>query len=455
MAAPRRRDPARHPLRRGQADGSASARNAAAQNASSPAMLTIRTTSPSGTENTTPITSSTPAVASSRCPRRRRARRRRPRAAPPRRRPRRRAGRAAAGRTEEQGGRQDHDPDRRRDDQRDQRRAARGRLLHVRPGRMSGRWANAQPASTRGDAPAPATARRLVAAAAQEDERGQAGDRRDDDRRQARAVGEAVQSACASCAHDDQPRHAPAPRPPRRDERAPAELLDRSGSREPHRVGGQVDRGQVDAVPTARTPTAIDVGFQPAREQVAGGVADRHPARGDPADHRAERERREHRGDREQAADQPLLARASRSGSQRVGRAAHDDPDRRDEQRHGERRGDRAEGRRVGRPGDHEHEDQPDVVRLPHRPHRVQRVLADAPAALRPRRQRGPEPGAEVGDGEHGVGHQADQDQDDGTSASDTGASAGRARRSRGAPARAARVPAGAAPRPRRPPSAR
>ena len=83
-----------------------------------------------------------------------------------------------------------------------------------------------------------------------------------------------------------------------------------------------------------------------------------------------------------------------------------------DEERDGERRGDRAEGDRVGRPADDEHEDQPDVVGLPDRAHRVVGVLAQRPVALAAAAEQLPEAGAEVGAAEHRVGGQAEADQD-------------------------------------------
>ena len=58
----------------------------------------------------------------------------------------------------------------------------------------------------------------------------------------------------------------------------------------------------------------------------------------------------------------------------------------------------------IAGPADDQHEDQPDVVRLPDRAHRVVGVLAHR--ALAPRRPPSScqKPGAEVGAAEHGVG---------------------------------------------------
>ena len=67
--------------------------------------------------------------------------------------------------------------------------------------------------------------------------------------------------------------------------------------------------------------------------------------------------------------------------------------------------------RRVRRPGHGQDEDQPDVVGLPHRAHRVVGVLADRArrASARGRRCSCQKPGAEVGAAEHRVEREADQ----------------------------------------------
>ena len=88
-------------------------------------------------------------------------------------------------------------------------------------------------------------------------------------------------------------------------------------------------------------------------------------------------------------------------GPQRVGGAAQDDPDAGDEQRDRECRGDRPERARVGGPEDGQHEDQPDVIGLPDRRHRMVGVLADALPVLAAPGEELPEAGTEVGAGEH------------------------------------------------------
>jgi hypothetical protein len=83
----------------------------------------------------------------------------------------------------------------------------------------------------------------------------------------------------------------------------------------------------------------------------------------------------------ENGVDHSKLTRRGGTGAQRVRGAAEDDADAREEERDRERRGDRSERRRVGSPEDGEHEDQPDVVGLLHRGHRMVRVFAGLLAA--------------------------------------------------------------------------
>ena len=59
--------------------------------------------------------------------------------------------------------------------------------------------------------------------------------------------------------------------------------------------------------------------------------------------------------------------------------------------------------RRVGGPEHGQDEDQPDVVGLPHRPHRAVGVRADPLGARAASREQLPESGSEVGPGEYGV----------------------------------------------------
>ena len=88
------------------------------------------------------------------------------------------------------------------------------------------------------------------------------------------------------------------------------------------------------------------------------------------------------------------FALGSGSGSQGVGGSPEDDPNAGDEQRNRQRRADRAEHDRIGRPHDGEHKDQPHVVGLPHRRHRVVSMVTNSgrgrpgpPSAARSRRR--------------------------------------------------------------------
>ena len=197
------------------------------------------------------------------------------------------------------------------------------------------------------------------------------------------------------------------------DEGAPAERQLELGPADANGVGREVDGRQVCRRRHRDRAEDERRRVEPARDEVALGVADRDAARRDAADRRAEREGREDRGAGEEDLDPALLACAPCARAQGVGRAAQDDADPRDEERDGERRGDRAEGRRIGRPADHEHEDQPDVVGLPDGAHGVVGVLAQRLVALAAAAQQLPEARAEVGAAQHCVRGQSDEHQDD------------------------------------------
>ena len=103
----------------------------------------------------------------------------------------------------------------------------------------------------------------------------------------------------------------------------------------------------------------------------------------------------------------------ARARPQGVGAAAQDDADRRDEERDRERRRDRPEHLRVAGPEHRQHEDQPDVVRLPDRPHRVVGVVADAARRLSSAGDQLPQAGAEVRAAENDVEDEAGQHEHD------------------------------------------
>jgi hypothetical protein len=308
---------------------------------------------------------------------------------------------------------QQHRADRGRDHERDERRAARRGLVD-REARQHVGSLSEHPADEHGcHGRRGRRAGRAVAAHPDEHHRRPTRERRDDDRAEAPAAGQPVPDRPRVIADDEQPRHRDRARRDAHPERAHAERLCQRPLAEPHRVGRQVHRGQVRGDGHGKHAHEERRPVHPARERVALRVADRHAARGDAADRGAEGERDDDRREREHQVDRAQLAPGPRPDAQSVGGAAQDDPDRRDEERHRERRHDRGERRRVARPADDEHEDQPDVIRLPDRPHGVVRVVAHGlPALVARAGQQRPEPCAEVGAAEHAVRRQAGDDQD-------------------------------------------
>ena len=77
-------------------------------------------------------------------------------------------------------------------------------------------------------------------------------------------------------------------------QRAAGEVALEVGVAEVAGVDDQVDRGQVGADRDRERPDRDAARVEPARPEVAGGVAGRHAPRGDPAEHGAEEERRQH-----------------------------------------------------------------------------------------------------------------------------------------------------------------
>ena len=148
--------------------------------------------------------------------------------------------------------------------------------------------------------------------------------------------------------------------------------------------------------------------IQPARDGIAGGVADGHPARRDGADHGAHEERREQRREAEEALGEPTALESSRRLVEREPGAPQHDAERGEAERDEQRGEDRLERGRERRPEHHEDEDQPDVVGLPDRADRPVDQLARAPAAVAAAGDQAPEPGPEVRAAEHRVRRQAD-----------------------------------------------
>ena len=85
----------------------------------------------------------------------------------------------------------------------------------------------------------------------------------------------------------------------------------------PRRQRGRRPPGSAD-VATAMVPSGNRRRVEPARHEIALGVADRNAARRDAADDGAEREGREDRGGREGELDPALLAESRRSRAQRI-----------------------------------------------------------------------------------------------------------------------------------------
>ena len=142
---------------------------------------------------------------------------------------------------------------------------------------------------------------------------------------------------------------------------------------------------------TASTPPSAEVGLSQLRDDVARRDARRHPAGGDAAGDRAEEERRDQRRQRERRAEERAAAqRRSTPCGRRTPRRAAMIPN-----------AARVSGmysvvtiaakrRREAGPQHHQHEDQPDVVGLPHRPDGVLDQVALPRARAGCRRRAGP-----------------------------------------------------------------
>ena len=127
-----------------------------------------------------------------------------------------------------------------------------------------------------------------------------------------------------------------------------------------------------------------------------------------------------HRGDGERGAEVAAVAGAEHGLAEREARAAQHDPERGERERHEQGEGDRLVGLGEAGPQHDEAEDQPHVVGLPDRGDGVVDVLAGAFAALGAAGDEVPEPGAEVGAAEHGVGGDGDEQHDGDDGAHDT-----------------------------------
>ena len=312
-------------------------------------------------------------------------------------------------------GQQDQRPEAERDERGDQHRAT-GRGLLDREAREELRpLREAPPRDDRAHGRRGGHAGRPVAPAEHEGDRGSTGERREDHCDEPGSARQPIPDPARVVVDDSQADDGRGTGDDGHAECPLAERLLQLGLADAHRVGREVDRGQIRRCRDG-DPAEGDRGrVEPARDEIALGVADGHAPRGDSADHGAESEGREDRRAGEEDLDPPLLARGRRSRAQGICGAAEDDADAADEERNRERRGDRPEGHRVGRPADDEHEDQPDVVGLPDRAHRVMRVLAQLPVAFTAAAQQLPEAGAEIGAAQDRVGSQSDEHEDDGS----------------------------------------
>ena len=139
----------------------------------------------------------------------------------------------------------------------------------------------------------------------------------------------------------------------------------------------------------------IEVGLSQLENTWPGGVADRHAvvAIAPKAAPRAKGVRIDE--NEKSVSIRPEFAIVGRPARMRMWRPEHD-PQQRDEQDDGECRGDRAERLRVGGPEHRQDEDQPHVVGLPNRSHRMVSELPHPIAALAASSEQLPKPGAEV-----------------------------------------------------------
>ena len=193
----------------------------------------------------------------------------------------------------------------------------------------------------------------------------------------------------------------------------------------PAGVGDQEHRGQEGGGGHGQRAEQHRGRVEPRGDRVTSAVAHRDPTGRDAAEGRGEEERREDRGDPEDrgvaAAADPLPGRFA----QREPGAAQHQPEPGED--HGDPRGrcDRLEHLREPGPGQDDHEDEPDVVGLPDRRHRVVDQRSGPGAAVRAAGGQVPEAGAVVHPAAAGVrGDRQDQHQGHGVGAAHGRASA-------------------------------
>ena len=122
----------------------------------------------------------------------------------------------------------------------------------------------------------------------------------------------------------------------------------------------------------------------------------------------------QHRRDGERRAEVAPVPGAEHRLAEREAGSSQHDAEGGEGQRDEQRQGDRGVGLREAGPQHDEHEDQPDVVGLPHRGDRVVDDLAGSFAALGPAGDEVPEAGTEVGAAEDRVHRDRDEQHDGG-----------------------------------------
>ena len=178
------------------------------------------------------------------------------------------------------------------------------------------------------------------------------------------------------------------PRHDRGGDGAATEVLDHVLLLQPPGVPHQVDRGQVCADGDREHTTEDRRGVDPAAPRVARGAVRRHASGRDGAGDRTHAVGHQHRRRRERRAEVPLARGTGHLLAEGEARAAQHDAERGERERDEQRERDRRERLREPGPQHDQAEDEPDVVRLPHRPDRVAddlpgRAAPPAPPAVR------------------------------------------------------------------------
>src|SRR3954454_24213232 len=142
------------------------------------------------------------------------------------------------------------------------------------------------------------------------------------------------------------------------------------------------------------SPAAMPTGTRPAATARAGGAG---------AHDGAEKERRQHRRQPERPLGEPAAVEPARRGVEREPGAAQHDAERGQAERNEQRGEDRLERGGEAGPEHDEHEDEPDVVGLPHRTDGPVDQFSRAVAAFAASGGEAPEPAPEARPAEHGL----------------------------------------------------